>query len=113
MTLMELYGLDTFVVVSEPENWERETAHCHIGDLISHIISRAKRDDIWITSTGSINVAAAAKLCGMACVIISDGIQPDDDMISAAKEHKVCVFTSSKSAFELAGIIYCAAGGVH
>ena len=84
------------------ENTDREVSGCYIGDLLSLVMSKAKSGDAWITIQGNINIAAVASLTDSAMVIIAEGIKPDDAAINRAKMEGIPVYSSEKSAFELA-----------
>ncbi len=89
-------------VVCEGENADREVTGCHIGDLLSLVMSRAQSGDAWITIQGNINVPAVASLTDAAMVIIAEGIQIDDGAKNRAEQEGISVFSSDESAFSLA-----------
>lgn len=80
----------------------RAVTGCHIGDLLSLVMSRAKSGDAWITIQGNINVPAVASLTDCAMVIIAEGMKLDPQAKSRADMEDIPVFESDKSAFELA-----------
>ena len=80
----------------------REVTGCYIGDLLSLVMSKAQSGDAWITIQGNINVPAVASLTDSAMVIIAEGMSLDDSAQTRAKQEGIAVYTSPKSAFELA-----------
>ena len=84
------------------ENEERIVSGCHIGDLLSLVMSKAQSGDAWITIQGNINVCAVASLTDCAMVIIAEGIKLDENAKMRAEQEGICIYSSDKSAFSLA-----------
>lgn len=82
-----------------------EITGCHIGDLLSLVMSRANEGDVWLTVQINVNVAAVSVLTGAACIVIVEGLMPDDDLLKKAKEQNVNLLKSEKSAYEIAKIL--------
>lgn len=74
----------------------------YIGDILSYALAKIKEGNIWVTSQINVNVVAIAFQKKAACVILADGLMLDDEAYKKAKEHNVNVFSSSKSAYEIA-----------
>ena len=81
---------------------EREVTGCHIGDLLSLVMSKAQSGDAWITIQGNINVPAVATLTECAMVIVAEGIKLDDNAKNRAEQEGISIYSSSKSAFCIA-----------
>ena len=81
---------------------DREVTGCHIGDLLSMVMSHAQSGDAWITIQGNINVTAVASLTDTAMVIIAEGVTPDANTVKRAEDEDISIFTSEKTAFALA-----------
>lgn len=81
---------------------DREVCGCHIGDLLSLVMSRANKDDAWITVQGNVNVPAVASLTDCAMVIIAEGMSLDEAAQKRAESEGIHIFKTDKSAFELA-----------
>ncbi len=87
---------------------EREVTGCHIGDLLSLVMSKAQSGDAWITIQGNINVPAVATLTDCAMVIVAEGINPDENAKNRAQQEGISIYSSPKSAYALAcGIKEC------
>lgn len=84
---------------------DAEITGCHVGDLLSLVMSRANEGDAWITVQINVNVAAVSVLVDMACVVVAEGMQPDADLVKKAQMQGINLFKSEKSAYELAKII--------
>lgn len=80
---------------------DREITSGYCGDLLSWVMSRAKKDSVWITVMTNVNVAAVAVLCDVSCVILSAGAVPDDNLLSKAKTENITLFGSELDSFSL------------
>ena len=54
----------------------------------------------------SINIVAVAELLELACIIVVENMEVDDDTLLKAKELKIPVFKTSESAYQMACRIY-------
>ncbi len=80
----------------------REIAGAYIGDLLSWVMGRAGADTVWITIMSNVNVCAVASLADVACVILAEDVEPDPPALEAAKTRGINLYTSPKTAYELA-----------
>ena len=105
MTVKEIAEKLALTPVCEGDCDTKEVTGCHIGDLLSLVMSKAKQGDAWITIQGNINVPAVASLTDAAMVILAEGIKLDDVAKMRAEQEEISVYASEKSAFELACLI--------
>lgn len=82
-----------------------EVCGCYAGDLLSWVMSHAVYGDIWITIMSNINVVAVASLTECACVIMAEGVEPDEEVKRVAAEKGVTLFSDSRSAYELCCLV--------
>ncbi len=81
---------------------EREVNGVYIGDLLSWVMGRAKSDNAWITIMSNINVVAVATLSDVSCVILAEGVVPEEDVIRAAEAKGVNLLISELPIYETA-----------
>ena len=81
---------------------DRQVEGCYAGDLLSWVMSRAEAGCAWITIMSNRNVAAVALMADVSCVILTEGVRPDTDLLSKAKEESIPLFGSDLSTYELA-----------
>ena len=74
----------------------------YVGDLLSWVMGRAKTGDAWVTIMSNANVAAVALMADAACVILSENVQPDEALLSRAKQQGINLLGSEKSSFTIA-----------
>ena len=102
MTVKEIAEKLKLTPVCEADCESKEVTGCHIGDLLSLVMSKAQTGDAWITIQGNINVPAVAALTDTAMVILAEGIQLDDAAKKRAEDQGISIYSSDKSAFQLA-----------
>lgn len=82
MTIHELVSATGLEVIHmEPD---REASGMFCCDLLSVAMARAPADSIWVTVMGNRNVVAVASLADVACVVLAEGYQYDEDAVTAA-----------------------------
>ena len=101
MTVNELCEKCGFSAVVVPDG-DREVTGCYIGDLLSWVMGRAKGDDAWITIMSNINIIAVASLADVSCIILSEGVTVDGDIIETAKQKEVNILSSVLPSYETA-----------
>ena len=84
---------------------DREICDCYIGDMLSVVMSKAPEDAAWITVQTNVNITAVSVLTGVACVIVVEGLEPDEETITKAKEQDVNILKTRKTAYQLASEI--------
>ncbi len=100
--LVEKLNLD---VITNADNLDNEVNGCYIGDLLSWVMGRAEADNVWITIMSNINIVAVASLTGVSCILLCEGVTPEDDVVSKANAQDIVILRSSKTAYELALLI--------
>jgi len=104
MTVKELSDNKEFRPIAMPQP-EREIKNVYIGDLLSWVMGKAQEDDAWITIMSNVNVIAVASLADTACVILSEGVVLEEEVLATAKEKGINVLTTEKSTYEAAVIL--------
>ncbi len=74
----------------------------YCGDLLSWVISRAEVDSAWLTIMSNVNVAAVATLSNMACVVLTEGVEPDPNLLTKVEAHGINLLGTRQSTFNTA-----------
>ena len=104
MKVSELACLEGFGKIAMPDG-DREINGVYIGDLLSWVMGRAKADDAWITIMSNVNIIAVASLADVACIILSEGVSLDPDVIETAKQKEINILYSAKPSYETAVVV--------
>jgi serine kinase of HPr protein (carbohydrate metabolism regulator) len=65
-------------------------------------MGRATEDDAWITIMSNSNIIAVATLADVSCIILAEGVSPDESVINTALAKGVNLLSSTESAYEIA-----------
>lgn len=74
----------------------------YVGDLLSWVMGRAGQDSAWLTIMSNQNVAAVALMADVSCVILTEGVQPDPDLLRRAQEKEVNLLGTALDTFSAA-----------
>lgn len=99
MTVKQLADAFGFTPAALPDG-DREVTGVYMGDLLSWVMGRADAGDAWITIMSNLNIVAVASLADTACIILSEGVQPDEGVAALAEEKGINILLSSVSSFE-------------
>lgn len=100
MTVSEFAKQAGYTVFSEGEDRAIGSGYC--GDFLSNIISRATDDCAWLTVMNNVNVAAVATLIDCACIVLCEGVAPDEAFAARAKQLGLWVLGAKENVFEAA-----------
>lgn len=94
---VELLGLETLNLAEG----DREIEGGYTGDLLSWVMGRAQSGNAWVTIMTNMNVIAVAQLTDVACIIIAEGAELGEDVVSRAKAQGINLFRSNQTAWEV------------
>lgn len=69
-------------------------------DLLSWVIGRAKEGSALVTVMTNVNVIAVALMADLPCVVLSEGVRPDENALSRAGEQGISILVSERPTFE-------------
>ena len=101
MTVSEIAERLSLTPVSEADP-TRECEGVYIGDLLSWVMGKASSKNVWITIMSNINIVAVATLTDVACIVLAEGVVPDEPVCTAAMQKGVNVYTTNLTAYEIA-----------
>ncbi len=74
----------------------------YIGDLLSIVMSKAKKNYAWITIQTHMNIMAVAELLDLSCIIVVEDMEVEEDTLIKAEELNITVYKTKESAYEVA-----------
>ena len=101
MTVHQLITTCGFTAAALPDG-DRELSGVYIGDLLSWVMGRAGADEAWITIMSNRNIVAVATLADTACILLAEGVAPDEGVAQLAADKGINLLTCSTGAYELA-----------
>ena len=67
------------------------TGGVYCCDLLSMVMGRAPPDGVWFTVMANQNTIVAALMADVACVVLTEGIRPDEAMLARAAAENIAV----------------------
>ena len=104
MTVKEMADAFGFTPAALPDG-DRKVTGVYMGDLLSWVMGRAESGDAWITIMSNLNIVAVASLADPSCIILSEGVSPDEGVLQRAENQGVNILRSNKDTFALAAQI--------
>lgn len=101
MTVEQLISETGFVPLCMPEP-EREISGAYMGDLLSWVMGKAGEGSVWITIMSNINVVAVASLSDVACVLLTEGVTLQEDVLNTARQKGINILSTDLPSFEAA-----------
>lgn len=106
MTVGEVKDRLSLTLFCGEESLGKPVTGGYAGDLLSWVMGRAKPGSAWVTIMSNQNVAAVAVLADVSCVILSEGVKPDEALLLRAETEKIALLGSGRDTFSV-----CAALG--
>ena len=101
MTVTDLQNALSLAAVTLPEG-DREAEGVYIGDLLSWVMGRAQSGNAWLTIMSNLNIVAVATLSDVSCILLCEGVVPEDAVKATAEAKGVNILTTELTAYEAA-----------
>ncbi|MBP3540246.1 MAG: AraC family transcriptional regulator [Clostridia bacterium] len=109
MKVVDLMHLLEAENLTKEVSLEGEVTCGYSCDLLSWVLAHGKQGMGWATVQSHVNVIAVSVLMEMACVILVEGVEPEDATLAKALEEGMPILSTEKTAYEVCGIM-CKAG---
>lgn len=103
MTLQKIIEELSLSVQAAGDKLDTEVTGGYASDLLSCVMAKARRGNVWVTLQSHLNIVAVAALLQLAGVIITEGMSPDAATLEKANEEGVPILTTSKATFTVVG----------
>lgn len=100
MTVKQLAESFGYRVLCMPDE-NREVVGGYAGDLLSWVMGRLEADNAWVTIMSNVNIVAVATLADPSCIILSEGVVLEEDVLSRAIQQGVNVLSTDKTTFSV------------
>lgn len=102
MTVQQLIETGLFELKNEGSNLDRPIIQPFCCDLLSVAMGKASEGSAWVTVMGNINTLAVAVLTDVACIILAEHAELDQNALEKAKSEGISVFRTEHSIFQAA-----------
>ena len=99
MTVKELAAALDCKIFCMPDG-DREVTGGYAGDLLSWVMGRANSGDAWVTIMSNVNIVAVSTLADPACIILSEGVSPDEETLVRAEQQGVNILSTTLDTFD-------------
>ncbi len=72
----------------------------YVGDLLSHVMAKAGKGQIWVTVQSHPNIIAVAVVTNLCAIIVSEDMPIDPMTIKRAEEEEIPLFSTKMNSFE-------------
>lgn len=98
MTVKELAEYLNAEVLTLPAP-DRTPHGAYCADLLSWVMGHAETDNVWVTIMTNKNVLAVASLLDVACVVLSESAETDEEFLMTASEKEINVLRSADTSY--------------
>lgn len=88
------------VTVNEAD-FSRTAIGAYAGDLLSWVMGHGNPDNVWVTIMSNNNVIAVSSLIDFSCIILAEGVMPDEEFIKLASEKDINVLSCKGGIYEI------------
>ena len=78
----------------------RQVSGAYACDLLSWVIGRAEEGAALVTVMTNVNVIAVAVMAELPCVILTEGVRPDEIALQRARDQEISVLVSDQPTYE-------------
>lgn len=101
MKVTELAALLDADVITCGQQEDKEVSGIYACDLLSWVMSHAKKGDAWITVHTHVNVVAVAIMAEISCIIIPEGIRSEEATVRRAETEGVTILSTPLDTYEI------------
>lgn len=103
MTVRDLIDVLQAKVLTGEAFLDAEVADGYCCDLLSWVMAHGRRNGAWITVQTHLNTVAVASLLDLACIIIPEDIEVNEQTLAKAAEEGIVVLGTSLTGYEVSG----------
>ena len=85
---------------------DAEVTGAYAADLLSCAMAGARKDNVWVTLQGHLNVVAIASLLELSGIIVTEGKPAAQDMLARAEEQGIPILATPLTTFEIVGRLW-------
>ena len=106
MKISQIISLLDSMPITMATNEDYEITHAFGADLMSDVLCYSPTDCLMITGLSNIHALRTAEMTGMQTILFVRGKIPTEEMIDEAKNTGTSLLFTSKTMFEVCGILY-------
>jgi predicted transcriptional regulator len=99
MTLQRIMEELSLSVQAAGNKLDTEVTGGYAADLLSCVMAKARKGNVWVTLQSHLNIVAVATLLQLAGIIVTEGMSPDAATLEKANEEGIPILTTSGTTF--------------
>nr|MBC7246098.1 serine kinase [Chloroflexota bacterium] len=99
MTLGEIAESLSLSVQTASEKLDTPVTGGYASDLLSCVMAKARKGNVWVTLQSHLNIVAVASLLQLAGIIVTEGMPLDVATLEKANEEGVPILTTPHTTF--------------
>ncbi len=104
--IASVLGFETLAPRDAPADGGGQITRAHASDLLSDVLANAPAGGLLLTIQVHMNVVAVAVHAGLAGVVFTSGMKPDDAVIGKAAEENIRLYATKERTFDVAGKLF-------
>lgn len=101
MKVSDLLINEEFKLLAGKNGINNEIIDIYTGDLLSWVMSHAKKQNAWLTVQSHLNIIAVAHLLELSCIILVEDAPIDEETLKKADEENIPIIHTSKKAIDI------------
>ena len=106
MTVQQLIDTQLFQLKNAGDDLSRDITVPFCCDLLSVAMGQAPSGSAWVTVMSNLNTLAVASLADVACIILAEDAQADENFLTKASEQGITVLATELPVFDAALAVY-------
>jgi predicted transcriptional regulator len=103
MKLQKIVKELSLTVQAADDKLHTEVTGGYASDLLSCVMAKARKGNIWVTLQSHLNIVAVASLLQLAGIVVTEGMSPDAATLEKANEEGIPILTTPATAFTVVG----------
>ena len=79
---------------------DTEVSGVYACDLLSWVIGRAEENAALVSVMTNVNVVAVAAMADLSCVILTEGVRPDENALLKAQDNGIILLSTDMTTYE-------------
>ncbi len=101
MKLREIVAAAGLTVRTASQRLDIEVTGGYASDLLSCVLAKAQKDNLWVTLQAHPNIVAVASLLDLAGIVVTEGKELNASTVEKANEQGVCIMTTKHATFTI------------
>lgn len=103
MTIGEIAKALSLSVQTASDKLGTEVTGGYTSDLLSCVMAKARKGNVWVTLQSHVNIVAVAALLELAGIIVTEGVSPEAATLQKADEEGIPILTTPHTTFTIVG----------